>query len=168
MSRTTRALVLAAIPFLLAGCAGERGDEADASTEEADAGMETGVAEARRAAAAQEAACRPGQTPTAGPVRIALDRNGKIRVDPARVKVVEGAGSVEFTSDRPFVLIFNRKGGVLPTRAATAAAKARSRAPVRVNPRAECGSYKYSVAVWDSAAGVPVGVDPPIDIVPGG
>lgn len=159
MSRIHTLLSVIVAAALTAGCAGESPETtADMTQAGADAGQ----------ARAADPACRPNQTPTPGPVRISLDSLGGVVVAPVPVKLARGSGSVEFTSDVPFALIFERRNGNLPTQAATAAAAAGGRARVSANPGIGCGRYEFSVAVWDSARERVVPLDPPIDIVPTG
>lgn len=157
MSRIQTLLPLLAAVALAAGCGGES-PEATTDMQKAQAGANQ----------APDPACRPNQTPTSGPVRISLDGQGGVEVAPLPVKLAVGTGSVEFTSDLPFALIFHPRNGNLPTRAPTASVPAGGRAPVRANPGIGCGRYEFSVAVWDAGSQRVVPLDPPIDIVPVG
>lgn len=172
MNRTAELLSLLAIAALAGGCGGGEGPEAANETQQAQEARKSQQAQrtrqALRAREAREAACRQGQTPTAGPVRITLNEGGQVQVRPRHVKLARGTGSVAFDSELPFAVIFQRRAGTLPTAAATAANGARGAAPVKVNPSAGCGRYEYSVAVWDSANRRVAALDPPIDIVPTG
>lgn len=164
MTRTGRLFPLLTIAALAAGCGG---GEAGTETRQAQQ-TEQGQRATQAQRPADEAACRKGQTPTSGPVRITLGEGGQIQVRPRQLKLARGEGRVEFASELPFALIFQRRGGVLPTAAATASNGARGAASVRANPGAGCGRYEYGIAVWDRENGRMVALDPPIDIVPTG
>lgn len=157
MSRVSSLLPLIVAAALAGACGGES-PEATAEMQQAQADDD----QTRRA----DPACRPNQTPTPGPVTISLDAQGAVVVDPVPVKLAVGSGSVEFTSDVPFALIFHPRNGNLPTRAPTVSVPAGDRVPVRANPGIGCGRYEFSVAVWDSVNRRVVPLDPPIDIVP--
>lgn len=164
MTRTAHLLSPLVIAVLAGGCGGGNGPEATTETGQSRQAQRGQQAQAR----ADDPACREGQTPTKGPVTVTLNEGGQVQVRPRHVKLARGTGGVEFESELPFAVIFQRRGGVLPTAAATASNGARGAAPVRANPSAGCGRYEYGVAVWDSVNRRVVALDPPIDIVPTG
>lgn len=115
-------------------------------------------------------ACRDyeGQEPTRRPVRISL-QNGEIVVDPDRAKVLRKQGELSWQSDQldHWVVIFHPDRGAYPLQSGILRGRPQARqARARVNPQLECGTYEYTVVVWDDQQQRLVVRDPPVDIIP--
>ena len=153
-SRLLPSSLLVALPLLLVGCSGPGADQSGGSG---------------GSAASPPDPCRPyeGLKPTQGQVTITVQGN-TVKVDPPRPRIQKGQGELEWTStDGPFVILAGPGPRGRPFVDETFGAGAGATARQGVNPVAECGTYKFGVVVWDAANDRLVGVDPPVDIVPG-
>lgn len=108
------------------------------------------------------------QEPTRTPVNIALE-GGEIVVRPPRAKVLRRQGDLAWESSQldHWAVIFHPDRGAYPLQRGILRGSPEARqARVRVNPQVDCGTYKYTVVVWDSVGQQLVVRDPPVDIIP--
>ena len=121
----------------------------------------------------------PAECPT-GPVQadVAVTIQGdSVEVQPRVVRVAQG-GDITWESAHPFMIfVQEHPDRGLPTdRALIPRGKAKGSGPGKgkgkgvgkVKPNAPCGEYGYKMAVYDSATGQMLPLDPPIMVVPGG
>lgn len=148
----------AALALVLVGCEPQVVDEpVEGAPEEPMAQQE-----------AEEDLCRELEGPaTAGPVEITLGQDDAIQVSVDTVKVSRAGGEVAWTSaSHHFLVLFQARDGFLPMRVPSVAGPPEASAAAAAKPDAPCGTYKYSIALWDQANERLVGVDPPFQIIP--
>lgn len=105
-------------------------------------------------------------TPTTDPIEITFGPDG-IRVEPDTSYVSRRGGKLAWrSSDHPFVVAFHHRRGALPFGQAPRAGRPGSPVSLAVAGSPPCGTYKYSVMVWDAAGDSMAVLDPPYMLIP--